>query len=396
MKNRWMPFVVGTAVVLASPLLSAQGASGRGVDQPVSLDAAVQLQEAVRKGELADAILAARQTAAARDLGASLRSSLKQSLLSLPLERLEAFANAGGLGDIEAAVRESTGPKVLGATAADLVFTPVAPCRVVDTRNPPATILVATTQQSFLVRNAGGFASQGGSATDCGIPATATSVEMNFVAVGALGAGDLRAFAFGGTLPNASVINYSPVPGAPFLNIANGIAQPVCNPATTTCTKDITIQADGGNTHLVLDVVGYFSRVQNVPVYRVNTGTMPSLDIDTNPVGCPSPAYTPTVPERARVDSWISFQAAGGGNMGFFGRNVVSNDNGATFPVNLDVAAVSRATAIANEWAHVTNSATLDLNVGTSYVFGIQTGRITGATDAADSRCEVLVQISPR
>jgi len=58
-------------------------------------------------------------------------------------------------------------------------------------------------------------------------------------------------------VPLASVINYSNVSG---LYIANGIAQPVCNAATTTCTFDLIVQADVAASHLVVDVVGYYAR----------------------------------------------------------------------------------------------------------------------------------------
>ena len=143
----------------------------------------------------------------------------------------------------------------LGSVAADLVFTPVTPCRVIDTRTSAAGPLVAGVDQSFLVRSAGGFASQGGSAADCGIPASASAVEMNFVAVAPAGPGDLRVVAFPGTLPDASVLNYANLPG---LNIANGIAQPVCINGAVPCAKDITVHADVSDTHLVVDVVGYF------------------------------------------------------------------------------------------------------------------------------------------
>jgi hypothetical protein len=147
-------------------------------------------------------------------------------------------------------------PQALGDTAADLVFTPVTPCRIIDTRSAAAGQLVAGAAQSYKVRSLTGFAIQGGSATDCGVAANATSVMFNMVAVGPAGPGDIRATAFGGTLPNASVLNYSNVAG---LNIANGLALPVCNPATATCTTaDITFIADVASTHLVVDVVGYF------------------------------------------------------------------------------------------------------------------------------------------
>jgi hypothetical protein len=143
----------------------------------------------------------------------------------------------------------------LGAAVADLLFTPVTPCRIIDTRLSAAGMLVSGVDQGFKVRDAAGFAAQGGSATDCGIPLTATAVEMNLVAVAPFGPGDLRIVAFPGALQNASVLNYASVPG---LNIANGLALPVCNTSVASCTKDITVHADLSSTHLVADVVGYF------------------------------------------------------------------------------------------------------------------------------------------
>lgn len=174
---------------------------------------------------------------------------------------------------------DGVGTNALGAAAADLVFTPLTPCRIVDTRTSAAGPLVAGVDQSFLVRSAGGFAAQGGSATDCGVPAAASAVEMNFVAVGSAGSGDLRVAAFPGALPNASVLNYTNLPG---LNIANGIAQPVCVNGAVACAKDITVRADVSDTHLVVDVVGFFK----APV-RPTTITLSdsaSSTISTTPV----------------------------------------------------------------------------------------------------------------
>jgi hypothetical protein len=254
--------VLPLVVALAAPGASVQGQDAvvGGVAGLSSSTDEAQAREATVRGELIATILSLREKASGRDFDAHLRALLTQKLEAATTEQLQAFSEAGGLGNIEALGR-SPEPHFLGATASDLVFTPVTPCRIVDTRSAAAGIMVAGTQRNFLVRSGSGFATQGGSATDCGIPASATSVEMNFVAVSAVGPGDLRAYPFGGAVPNASVINYSPVPGAPFLNVANGIAQPVCDPATTTCTNDLTIQTDAGNTHLVIDVVGYFKAV---------------------------------------------------------------------------------------------------------------------------------------
>jgi hypothetical protein len=277
MKIRLKVPLSSAAIVLASwnsaawPQAVSAASGGARLSQEMIDNAAAS--EGARKQELIAQILTARETASGRKFTEGLRGHLAGLLMTGSVGALEAFQNTGGLGDIEAAVREGAVTNTLGDPAADLAFTPVAPCRVVDTRSAATGLLVAGAAQNFLVRNAAGFATQGGSATDCGIPLTATSVEMNFVAVGAAGPGDIRAYPFSGTFPNASVINYSNVPGAPLLNIANAIAQPVCNPATSTCTKDLTVLAEASNTHLIIDVVGYFNKVNTAPIksFTVNS-----------------------------------------------------------------------------------------------------------------------------
>jgi hypothetical protein len=57
-------------------------------------------------------------------------------------------------------------------------------------------------------------------------------------------------------VPAASTMNYANVPG---LNIAHGIAVPICTAAPMSCPFDLSVQANGAaGTHLVIDVFGYF------------------------------------------------------------------------------------------------------------------------------------------
>jgi hypothetical protein len=115
---------------------------------------------------------------------------------------------------------------------------------------------------------------------------------MNFVAVGPAGPGDFRAFPWAAspTEPLASVINYSSLPG---LNIANGLAQPVCNAATTTCSFDLIVKADVAQSHLIVDVVGYYAAPQRTALAcqtLVTNGTIPanaffSVDSPVCPAG---------------------------------------------------------------------------------------------------------------
>ena len=143
----------------------------------------------------------------------------------------------------------------LGDTGEDLIYTPVAPCRIIDTREPGAGgPIPGNGTRDFVVVGATGFESQGGHAGGCGIPEDATSVMINFIAVGPVAAGHLRAWPYGGTKPNASIVNFGP-----GLNIANGLIQPICNPGTATCTFDLTIFA-ASDVNVVADVTGYFRR----------------------------------------------------------------------------------------------------------------------------------------
>jgi hypothetical protein len=137
----------------------------------------------------------------------------------------------------------------LGEPGVELVFTPLAPCRIIDTRSAGGPIAAGTTRDFDV---AGALSGQGG-APDCGGPeGRATAVAVNLVAVNPAGAGNLRAWAFGQPVPTASVINYGSG------NIANAVVLPICNPAAGTCTRDFTVRADASATQLVADVVGYF------------------------------------------------------------------------------------------------------------------------------------------
>jgi hypothetical protein len=251
----FVAFVGPRSVAAQSP---TGGSSAQSVDLLRDQTAA---QEATRRAELVASILSARETAAARRFSPNLRSSLSDKLSAVPMAPLEAFASAGGLGNMDLLV-----PNALGDSAADLVFTAVTPCRIVNTV-ATATPLAANTSRAFYVNGntAAVFEAQGGNPGGCGIPDTATAVEMNFIAVGPAGAGDFRAFPWAAspTPPLASVINYANVGS---LNIANGIAQPVCNAATTTCNFDLIVQADVAQSHLIIDVVGYYNKVDKTQI----------------------------------------------------------------------------------------------------------------------------------
>ena len=160
-----------------------------------------------------------------------------------------------------------------GGGAANLVYTPIVPCRILDTRTAEAGSLTAFEQRGILVRGGeGGYGAQGGAA-DCGIPGLdgtpgalsnlARAVTINLVAVGPTAAGHLTAWPVGAVQPTASSINYSSTAANGGLNVANGVVLGLCEETgATPCevggeAADLLVQAITP-IDLVADVTGYF------------------------------------------------------------------------------------------------------------------------------------------
>jgi hypothetical protein len=232
--------VLALTVALAVPLVAARA----GAQEELA---------AALKESRAEAILV-REEAQGRPFDPAFRAQEKARLVAASPEELEAVEKRGH------GLLPSLAPL---DNAHDLTYTPVTPCRIIDTRLVGGPI-AAGTQRSFYVAGSFGFDTQGGHAGGCGVPfGPATAVVINYVAVQAAGPGDLRAWPYAGTVPTASVINYAQVPG---LNIANGLVQPLCAGGGGTCLRDITVQADASDTQLVADVVGYFAQFPKTSV----------------------------------------------------------------------------------------------------------------------------------
>ena len=158
----------------------------------------------------------------------------------------------GGLG-------ETTAP-VLGASDSELVFVPLNPCRVFDTRLTGG-LLPAGAFRSYRVAGTD-LSAQGGNASGCGIPLgatvpVATAVALNLIAVSGQGYGWVSGWEFGASPQTASLINFSNV--GPPLDVANMVILPITGVASQ--THDISLQVFNSAVHLVADVTGYFTRV---------------------------------------------------------------------------------------------------------------------------------------
>ncbi len=141
--------------------------------------------------------------------------------------------------------------QTLGALGNDLVYTPVAPCRILDTRNVAAGAIAANSTRNFVAFGVSSFTSQGGSATNCGVnPLAATAVAINLTAVTPATAGFATAYPFGTTQPVAASINYA---AGAIVNNALIVQTP--NPIAS---FDFTIYTFA-QSHYVADIVGYFA-----------------------------------------------------------------------------------------------------------------------------------------
>ena len=147
--------------------------------------------------------------------------------------------------------RSRVTPKTLGALSNDLVYTPVAPCRILDTRNVAAGAIAANSTRNFVAFGVSSFASQGGSATNCGVnPLSATAVAINLTAVTPTAAGYATAYPFGTTQPLAASVNYA---SGAIVNNALIVQTP--NPIAS---FDFTLYTFA-QSHYVADIVGYFA-----------------------------------------------------------------------------------------------------------------------------------------
>ena len=134
----------------------------------------------------------------------------------------------------------------------DLVYTPVQPCRIVDTRSTALGTIAASSTRSFISVNSANFTNQGGSATSCGtLGVSATAVALNVTAVGYPGTGHATVYPFGTTRPTAASVNYN----AGTFATNNGIIAQIPNPLSS---SDFTIWT-AQTSHFVVDIVGYFA-----------------------------------------------------------------------------------------------------------------------------------------
>jgi len=186
------------------------------------------------------------------------REQLREMLAALRADHLMAASLAGSLeglrdvlarsmvGDSSVATGRVRG-KALGDPNADLTYTPVVPCRILDTRiiGGPLQADVARIFEGY----APNFAVQGGASSDCGIPASVPVLALNVYAVNPTNLGFIKLWSAGTNEPFVSTVNYQ----AGITALANGTLVSVDR-----LSQNRFVAKSPAVVDLVADVVGYF------------------------------------------------------------------------------------------------------------------------------------------
>lgn len=141
--------------------------------------------------------------------------------------------------------------RALGEPDTDLVFVPVTPCRLLDTRVAGGAI-AANTSRGFDVSGAASFTAQGGDAAACGLGSVDfAAAAINVTVVTPSAAGYLTAYPFGlASPPAASTVNY----GAG--DVRGNFA--IVKLDQSAATHELALYSFA-QTHVVADIVGYFA-----------------------------------------------------------------------------------------------------------------------------------------
>lgn len=182
------------------------------------------------------------------------------------IEELRAAASAERFTDMNTLLlgaQPGGGTQALGDAARDLVFVPVEPCRLFDTRLTAGPI-PANGTRNFDVSVAGTYTAQGGTASDCGLSAGGSfaAAVINLTVVGPNAPGYITAYPFNAAQPLASSLNYDTgdiVGNEVVVKLDLGPA-----------SSELTVYSFA-QTHLVGDIVGYFAAPMATPVQCVDT-----------------------------------------------------------------------------------------------------------------------------
>ncbi|HEX8254501.1 MAG TPA: PKD domain-containing protein, partial [Thermoanaerobaculia bacterium] len=126
---------------------------------------------------------------------------------------------------------------------APLQYTPLTPCRALDTRlAAQGSALQSGKERALQIRG------------NCGVPSDAKAAMVNVTVVGPTATGTLSAFASGAGLPAVSAISYAANEPA----LGNGMIVPLSQLLANDLSLIASMPSGNDKTHVVVDIFGYF------------------------------------------------------------------------------------------------------------------------------------------
>ena len=161
-------------------------------------------------------------------------------------------------------------PNAIGDTSQDYVYTAVTPCRIADTR---ATGIVSSgsTRDFYVYGDGGTIGNQGGNSLGCGSPrGEPRAVHINATVV-ASDSGFLTVYpASLSQVPNVSLLNFTA--GTVVANAGIIQTQFAVGP------RELRVFARG-DTHVIIDVLGYFHDADAIDPRLLPTQTLSSVEV---------------------------------------------------------------------------------------------------------------------
>jgi hypothetical protein len=228
-----------------------------------------------------DALLAVDQNRATvierivADWGAALAQSnagidagqLRHLLQGMRADYLLAASLAGSVDGLRQVIagtlpsgKAGVGNKILGDTADDLVYTPVTPCRLVETRGTFAAVYqgdgtAAHNPVPFATNQIRNYTLQGGNGVcltqlPAGLNPSAVQLQVFGIPLSAATSGDIEMLPQGAAFGSTATLIY--LGSEPFVSASATVKSNLAN-------NQIGVQVRGGGANLAVDVVGYFA-----------------------------------------------------------------------------------------------------------------------------------------
>ncbi len=255
-----------TGVLLAAPVVHAQEDYAARTESDLASEAQQQRDAAVaaiaadRHGTITDIVNRLGTSDTTGQFEANLALATAEQLYEISnaasfeeASNILLFGSAAGsdqLGVIEPEQLD------LGQTNRDFVYTPVAPCRVVDTRLAGGIIIGGFSRAFNVYGNGATIGAQGGNLAGCSSPrGEPRAVHLNVTILPQAGNGFVKVYPANIPAPNASLVNYTA-----GVNIANAATvQTFFN----LIQKEIRVLSSQ-NVHVVIDVLGFYHEVDKI------------------------------------------------------------------------------------------------------------------------------------